>query len=930
MAAGTSSVGGVGSAGESNQALEAVIASKLEPPRQRSALLARQGLLDAALRQLDKRLILVSAPAGYGKSSLLTQLHGKLKAAGKSVAWIGLDIADNDPVRFARHCLAALAGAGRVQPGPANDLLVNVGARYGLASGLSEGAAMGLLRKTFERLDVDTYVFLDDIHLVHAHSVHSLLSGVLHAALPLVHFVVASRQRPHWSLARMRAIEKLYEIEAANLAFDRSESGCVMQQVCAVALSGTQIDRIQQKTEGWPAGVQLVSLALRDEVDAELFLERFSGADRTVSEFLVDEVMLQQPDEMRRFLLGTSLLRRFSAAMVNDVLSITNAKALIDRAQDLNLFLFSLDRNGEWFRYHTLFADLLSTHLMGSEPELARTLHRRAGQWLAEQGQPTEAIDHALAAGELQQAGAWLDGASPRLFASGHTVTLQHYADMIPPAILGSLPRLQLEVVWEDILNWRFEKARLVLADIEARFDSLAAGSSALQDNMVALRARLTHRQIMMDVLQDDLDQTLKNARSWPGAGAGVDSFMDGSVETAELLARRELFDCQLIHGQWRAMRRHFLEIGAVYGTVYLDCVAGGAMLLRGELDLAEETLAQAVQTAIEIQGNGSQIAQMPSMQRAAVHYEANRLPQARELLAHPARQSAPFGLVDSTVARVVIGARLAAREGDFGAAHRELDFGAHIGERHQLPRLRAHVLAERVRLLIDEGIGQDARRLVKDIDETRSVFDTTHERLATARIRVLIEEGDFAGAVRLARRWTTWLSNRSAHLATVGMSMLAVKALLRAGDRLGAQRALVDALKRGGSRGIVRTVVDEGDEIRGLIMEFGQFAGEAKLIDPDYIHLLLSSYPSDPLEGQIEVQADLTSAALDLGLSPRELDVARLGASSFRTGEIARTLGMTESTIKWYWQKIFEKTGVRRRSMAIRLLRERGLLEKT
>lgn len=864
---------------------------------------------------LDRRLTLICAPAGYGKSTLLTQLHGDLAAQRRQVAWLSLDSADADPVRFASHCLAALQACGdpgfpAAQPDP-----VKAGAHHGPGSGLSASRINVLIREAFEQLTRETHLFIDDLHWVSNTPALEILQGLLDAGMPLLHLVVATRERPPWPLARLRTAGQLHEVGAADLAYVPDELDRAVRLNSPVALSRTQLDRLQAKTEGWPAGVQLLSLALSHDDDADEFIRRFSGADATIADFLFEEVIQQQAADVRHFLLGTCMLRRFSAEMANDVLQISDARRLIDRIANQNLFLFSLDREGEWYRYHPLFRDLLRKHLHEVEPERVQALHARAGDWLALNGQQSEAIEHALAIGNMELAGQWLDAASPMLFASGHTVTLQRHAQRIPVAVLNSLPHLQLELVWEDIINWRFAKASATLAHLAA---TAADAPATPPEDRRAIAARMAHRQLMMLVFTDQLSRFMTDVDAWGACHGGVDRFMDASLETAVMMARRERFDFALLHGEWPSLRRRFLEAGADYGTVFLDTVAGGALEMRGELALAEATFTRARETAAAVQGWDSSLCAMATLPLAATVYERDRLAEAAALLRDCSDPEEGFGLVDAVIARVITQARLARAQGNTTEAHRALDRGEHVAERQRLPRLRACVFAERARLLQDEPEARELRRLVSHASEATHAFDATHERLATVAIRGLIEDGEHVQALHLTKQWLSWLAPRGAVHAAIGMNLLASKAHLRSGDRSAAQRSLLDALKRAAAGGYLRAVIDEGPELLSLVAEATPLLRTAGLIDSSYLDALAAhAHPSGPLNNATE--------AAPAAFGEREVDILRMAATNFSNEEIALALGVSASTVKWYWQRIFEKTGVRRRSQAVRLARGQG-----
>lgn len=911
--------------------------SKLAPPTQARALLLRQPLIAGLEQMASRRLVLLSAPAGYGKTTLLTQWFEALRAQGRRAAWLGIDAGDNDFMRLAAHCLGALSTVGIVSTmRRGSPLAPGAGMHGGMESGPSDEAMVAELASVFEQIPHETWLFMDDVHLLTSSAAHRLLNSLLHAHSSRVHLVIASRDRPLWALARLRALDEMHEIDAAQLTFSATESAQIIAEACGKTLSDAQLATLHARTEGWPASVRLVAIALREVGDVDGFIDRFSGVDRTVADFLVEEVLAQQAPELQEFLLATSILRRFNSELANELLGIANASKLIERLQTLNLFLFSLDRERQWYRYHHLFADLLRQRVADQQPDRLPMLHRRAGAWLAAHGLPIEAVEHALAAGDIERAGRWLDEASPGLFASGQTATLQAFASRLPPRILATLPRLQLELVWEDTIRWRFDRVRAVLPVLASQLSSIT--SSAVEPDAgvddESLHSRMAHRTLMLEVFTDRLASAELAAQAWPPRGCPVDAFEDASIATAMVMCRRERYDCELAHAHWSALHHRFAEAGATYGTVFLDTVVGGTLFMRGELVDAESAFVRGRGTAIGIQGADSALAMMPSVQLAAVNYEMNRIVEAGELLKNADALAPDFGLVDSAIAHRITSARMARAVVDYRGAHRSLDAATFTADRFALPRLHAHVLAERVRLLIDEGLVRDAAQLVGSVryageaGERKHIasFDSTQERLAAARVRVDIELGELSQAQRVLRHWLAWLGQREARLPRVGLLTLLAKAQLRAGERAAAQRTLVDAVKLASQGGIVRTLVDEGPEIGALIGEFAPLIRDTGLVSGAYLSALLAARGAVQ-DAPVTIAPEPSSIG-EANFSGRELDILRLAAANLSSAETARALGLAEGTVKWYWQGIFEKTGVRRKSMAVRIARERGSID--
>lgn len=904
------------------------LATKLRPPTQRQALLARERLAPRIEQALTRRLLVIAAPAGYGKTSTLCQIHARLAARGARVAWLSLDAADADPARMLAHLLAALARVCLDLRGQFGGLLADGGmaAHHGPDSAPLPAALHVELVQALASQDQSIHLVLDDFHLLHGSASAELVSALLNAPLAHLHLVIATRERPALPLARLRAQDEVHEFDAADLAFSHDEAAQFAAALTGRALSAAQVEQLRERTEGWAASLQMALIALQNSHDPDGFLRHFSGADRSIADFLLEEVLRGQPPEVQTFLLVTSILQRFNCALADAVLERNDARQLLDVVEARNLFVFSLDRERQWYRYHPLFAELLRRRLAEQHAAQAPAYHRRACDWLAAQGHTGDAIEHAFAQGDLPRAGALLDAASPALFASGQTATLQAHAARLPPQVLRRLPRLQLELIWEDVICWRFEAARESLAQVQAQLsDAPGASASALPAaELAALRMKHAHRQFMLDVFTDRLDAVLAGGARWRAEYGEADPFMSGSVGVALMMSRRERHDLDLCHAEWAAFATQMREAGAVYGTVFLDMVAGDTLLARGELALAGEALQRAQATAVRLRGAHSALAAMPGARLAALYYERNELDAARRLL--DADADAPFGLLDGVIARHVVRAALARVRGDAAEAHRQLDAATHLADRHRLTRLHAHVLVERITLLHQQQQWREAAALARDARYRDGLArplpgdgsGTTGELYALARARLACARPDAQARV-LLRRWFVHAQSHHARASSVRLGAQLARLHRRAGEPLAARRALIEALR--GGEGFTRSVLDAGPEVIELLAELVALEPGQAVCARARLHELLAA------AGHGAAPAAEAASIETADLTPRELDIVRLTAGAHVSHEIAAQLGLSESTVKWYWRRIFEKLGVRRRTVAVRVARQRGWL---
>ncbi|MGH3347423.1 MAG: AAA family ATPase, partial [Nocardioides sp.] len=373
-----------------------VLATKLFAPRPRPRLVARQRLieqLDASLVE-HHRLTVVSAPAGFGKTTLLGAWLGHLDRSSGSirVAWLSLDEGDNDPTRFLTHVVAAMQGAG-------------VDGVEGLLQSLPTPptaaeltALVNAATEACERAPETRWVLvLDDYHVIHASEVHEASAFLLDHLPTRVHVVVATRSDPPLALARLRSRGELTEVRAADLRFTRPEAQEFLNRVMGLALTTDDVDALDDRTEGWAAGLQLAALSLRgveERGQVVGFIEAFTGSSRFVIDYLADEVLARQPEEIREFLLRTAVLDRLTGSLCEAVTGRAGGARALEDLDRSNLFLVALDAERSWYRYHHLVADVLHARLLAEQPEQVPRLHQRASAWYASRNLVTDAVRH--------------------------------------------------------------------------------------------------------------------------------------------------------------------------------------------------------------------------------------------------------------------------------------------------------------------------------------------------------------------------------------------------------------------------------------------------------------------------------------------------------------------------------------------------------
>ena len=420
---------------------DVLLATKLHVPGLRPGFVPRPRLVGALVEGLTRQLIFVCAPAGFGKTAVLADWarHGRWP-----VAWLSLDAGDNDPARFWRHAVAAL---DRARPGIAE----RVGPLLGPpASASFEPLVTALVNELADQPgEDDLLLVLDDYHLVSSEPVHTSVAFLLGHLPPGLHLVLASRADPPLPLARLRGRGQLAELRATELRFTSEEAAALLREAAGPGLPDAVAAALAARTEGWAAGLQLAALSLRGQADAAGFVAAFTGSNRYVLDYLADEVLAGQTEQVRTFLLETSVLERLSGELCDAVTGRTGSQALLEQVERAGLFLVPLDEVRGWWRYHHLFADLLRARLQQEQPGQVVQLHRNAAAWYEGHGLPDDAVRHAVSAGEMVWAARLIEQHFDAVYSlRGEGATLQRWLAALPAELVQARPRLLVAQAW--------------------------------------------------------------------------------------------------------------------------------------------------------------------------------------------------------------------------------------------------------------------------------------------------------------------------------------------------------------------------------------------------------------------------------------------------------------------------------------------------
>jgi LuxR family maltose regulon positive regulatory protein len=885
---------------------DALLATKLHVPRAQPGYVARPrlaALLDAGLA---RGLILVCAPAGSGKTSLLASW---VRASTRPVAWLSLDPSDNDPARFWRHLFAALdlavPGAGGTVAG-----LLSVA-----EPPPSEAMVAALINRSWP---ADVVLVLDDFHLIESAGLRDSIALLAENLPPGLRLVLASRSEPALPLARLRARGQVTELGAADLRFTVAEAAALLADSVAGAGSDDVVAALAARTEGWAAGLRLAALSLRGVSDASRFVADFSGSNRYVLDYLTEEVLDAQPADIRTFLLETSVADRLSGPLCDALTGRSDGQRMLARIERAGLFLLPMDDVRGWWRYHHLFADLLRVRLDAEQPGRAAKLHAAASRWHESHGMADDAIRHAVAAGDMAEAARLIEHHFDEAYMTGERATIARWLSLVPDPVVLARPRLRLGRAFAALVFGDMTGAAALLEG----FDELAspaepfapAGGEALS-------------------LLVNIPAGYAVARAWLSYLRGEPSAMTEFAAAAKarlnegqtLLAM--IYQLNLALADWMSSRlgdaeRGFLALGASWrlaGASSMgarsDRFLGQVQWGRGDLEAARQTYARVVALSESPDQPWQPIAGYGYAGLAEVAYQRDQLDDAERFATEAVTRCRLLSEAEPLASSLAVLAWIRQADGDPAGALAAIE-EASRSVQSALANVLNPVPAQRARLLLAQGNVATVARWVADEgigpgDEPSYLREREH--LVLVRLLLATDRPD--QALGLVSRMLS--QARQQRRSVVELLALRALALAGAGDRPAAVTALTEALVLAEPHGHVRVFADEGAAMASLL---GDVPGGA--VKPGYLARVLRASRRG---------AAGAAGAGDQGLvdplTARELEVLALLASGASNQGIADSLVVTLDTVKKHVTHVLAKLGAASRTEAVARAREIGLL---
>ena len=785
-----------------------LLVTKLYTPPARKNIVPRQRLLQVLndAWQQDKKLILVSASAGYGKTTLVTEWVRSIQTKS---AWLSLDEADNDPARFLAYLIAALQLI---------DMSIGEKTQGMLQSPqpLPPEVVLTTLVNEIAVTPISFVLVLDDYHLIQTLPIHSQLDFLVEHQPPQMHLVIITREDPPLPLTRLRARGQMIEIRQKDLRFLPEECADFLQHVMGLDLTADDITTLERRTEGWIVGLQLAAISMQGHEDLSNFIEAFTGSSHYILDYLIEEVFEQQPTESQDFLLKTSILDRLTGPLCDVVVNRSGSHELLDHLEHANLFIFPLDQSHTWYRYHRLFTELLRQRLRASDALSENKLHRLASQWFAAEGFIPEAIQHALAAKDWETAVELIQDNTVRIIASGELMTLLGWFKALPNEVIFARPQLCQNYGWALTLTGQLDAANVYLQQAEniARDDEPLLGP--------ILVARAYHLRV-----HGEISQAIDYARRALSILPQTDALSRGLAALTLGLAYWNI-------GNFQESERAFLEVDQAaqqssnhYARMTALTYLGNIQAVYGNLHRAADLCQQVIQL-----GGQSPYVAPAHIGLASLYYEWNQLDSAIQEAQIGIEQSQQTGnpLILCDGYRIL--AIIHQARGEPGAALSTLKKVDQMVDSHQVsPLARLRIAACHVQVaLAQDNLSAAQTWAAKMTGSTdTALFDPC---IGLTPIRILLAHQEKSEA---AERLTDFYDTACQKGCGAGMVEVRLLQAMAADIPTEALHFLQDALKMAQPEGFIRTFVDKGEPVKALLRKVEVARGRAERVYPDH-----------------------------------------------------------------------------------------------
>jgi LuxR family maltose regulon positive regulatory protein len=903
--------------------LPPILGTKLYVPPPRPNAVPRPSVIERLDEGLQSRLILVSAPAGFGKTTIVSEWVAGCDRREPEVrpAWLSLDEGDSDSALFLAYLVAALRTV-------AADIGQGVLGMLQSPQPPPTATMLTALVNEITTLQHGLVLVLDDYHLVDSEPVDEALAFLLEHLPPQMHVVIATREDPRLPLARWRARGQLTELRAADLRFTPSEAAEFLNRVMGLDLSAEDVTALESRTEGWIAGLQLAALSLQGRSDAASFIQTFTGSHRFVLDYLVEEVLQRQPQPVRDFLLHTAILDKLCGVLCDAVTGQKHGKAMLELLERGNLFVVPLDEERQWYRYHHLFAEVLHVHLLEEQPDPLPALHRKASEWYEENGSRSDAIRHALCAEGFGWAAELIERAGLMTEDGSQAATWLRWTRALPDEMIRSRPVLSAWYACALLGSGELEAAEARLKDAERRLEPGRSAQAVVADEgqLRTLLATISVVRAYNALAVGDAPGALKHAqrvfellpegehlrREQATALVGLTHLASGDLKAAD--------------GVFADYSMRLLAAGNIPDAIGATSVLADLRPALGRLREAGDTLTRLLQVVVDqgeplppeaadlYRGLGELDLERGDLAAAAEHLLTSKeLGEQAEL---------PVWRFRWRIAQ----ARLNEAEGDLERALTLLDEAQRLFIRTPSPDVRP-ISALKARIWATQGRVAEASDWARErdlsVDDDLS-YPREFEHLTLARVLVARYESERVdSAVHDAARLLERLLQAAEQGGRVGsvIEILAMQALAHEalGDTSLALAPLERALSLAEPEGYVRVFVNEGPPMVRLLQE-----AASRAVAPDSARRMLAAFPSAKPDGSHPSEARCEGMEL---LNKREMEVLQHIAAGLTNREIAIRLYLSLYTVKAHARSIYDKLDAHSRTQAVARGRELGIL---
>lgn len=905
-----------------------ILGTKLYAPPTRQEFVVRSRLLDELQRGLHGKLSLVSAPAGFGKTSLVSDWLSRQELES---AWLSLDERENDPTRFLAYVVAALQ---KLQPSLGVELLVQLQTpqRPPLEVVLTN------LLNELVALPQQCILVLDDYHVIEAKEVDELLLFLLENLPPQLHLVVLTREDPQLPLARLRARRQLLELRAADLRFLPSEAASFLNQMMGLSLSPEDLSSLEARTEGWIAGLQLAALSLQGRKDASSFIEAFAGNNRYIVDYLLEEVLQQQSEEVLSFLQKTSILKRLCGPLCDAVTGQGSGNQMLEELERGNLFVIPLDDKREWFRYHHLFGEVLHAHALREHRDEVSVWHAQSSEWLEQQGDIAEAIFHAFAAEDFERAARVIECAWPAMDAQMQSLAWLNWAEKLPEDVIRVRPVLCASYGWALLNKGDMEGCERWFQQAEHWLEADNSNNSEEVEKMVvsdrehyerlppSIESAWAYRALTLG----DMEATMKHAEN-SLALLPEDAYIQrGPAASLLSLAYWASGDLEAAYTSLDEAMNDFLKAGqatfALSGTYGLADIRLGQGRLRAAVRQYQQGLEKATgsDTAPMVGTSGIYLG------LADLSHEQGNLEEARSYLDQSLALGKEAGLPDWPHRKCMVESRFAALRGDWESALASANEAEKLYFRSPVPTVQP-IASWKARYLIALGRLNEARNWADEVQVSVDdpLFYLREFDLLTLARLLMAEAAEeqrpelLEDVISLLQRLLDSAEAEERQGSVLAICITLALAYAASEQWAEAMASLEQALTLAEPEGYVRMFALEGKPMQTLLRDYQTDSSRMQ----SYVNKIIAIQMNETA-GTISASTRSASAPkaresvpvqpLIEPLSTRELEILELIAQGLSNREISETLHVALSTVKGHNQNIFGKLGVRRRTEAV------------